>query len=193
MLTIAASILGCGKSEPLADPLRTDEVRGSVGGVTLGDDKAEVARRFGGYEKPAEAYPIEPLEIDDEDGSGGYGNPWSVVTGPHHLGPGGLGGEQVTLRYREASFFVRDNRVFGFLITDPGAVTLRGIRTGDDLEDAEETYPELVCEEESQGETTAVQKASCSGRVKGGLSLYFGGDPIESIAVMERSFDSYDY
>jgi len=190
----AAASVGCGDQDRALGPsLKTDELRGTFDGVGIGDDKAAVRRRFGDFDRFPQAYPIEPLEIKDDGGSGGSGSPWSVVTGPHHLGPGGLGGEQVTLRYRGASFFVRDDRVFGFLVTDPRGQTRGGVGIGDDLSEARDQYPNFDCEEESQGDTTAVRKAACSGQVPGGRYLYFGGDPIESITVMERSVRFYDY
>ena len=170
--------------------LRTDEGSGSVGGVKIGEDKASVRRRFGAPARPVEAYPIEPLEIDEVDGSG---SPWSVVTGPHHLGPGGLGGEQLTLRFRGVSFFVRDDRMFGFLVTDRGGQTTRGVRIGDDLSDVTAKYPDFDCDDEVRGDTTAVFKANCSGKVRDDRYLYFGGDPIESITVTEESVRSYTY
>lgn len=68
---------------------------------------------------------------------------------------------------------------------------MRDIGVGDDLAEADAAYPELSCESEFRGDTTAPQKAHCSGRVKGGRYVYFGGDPVESITVMERAFDSY--
>jgi len=191
MVAVIATTLGCGaKGHPPATPLEADEVRGSLGGVEFGDGKATVRKRFGDLGRRPEPYPIEPLGVDEAEGSGG---PWSVVTGPHHVGPGGLDGEQVTLRYRGTSFFVRDDRVFGFMVTDSDGRTSRDVGIGDDLSKVPKAYPELECEDESRGETTAIQKASCSGQVQGGRSLYFGGDPIESITVMQRSFKSYDY
>ena len=188
-MLLVANTTGCGSSDdaPIGS-VTLDERRGAIHGVGLGASKAEVRARFGDYGTKPEPYPIEPLEVDEEEGSGG---PWSVATGPHHVGPGGLGGEQVTLRYRGASFFVRNDRVFGFMVTDPDAQTLRGMSVGDDLAEVKEAYPELGCEPESQGDTTAPQKAHCAGRAKQGRFVYFGGDPVESITVMERSFGSY--
>jgi hypothetical protein len=176
---------GCsdGDEEP-PRPLPVDERQGAVGGVRIGASKREVRERFGDYGSDPGAYPIEPLEIDEDEGSGG---PWSVVTGPHHLGPGGIKGEQVTLRYRGASLFVRHDRVFGFMVTDRGGTTMRGVRVGDRLEKAKERYPAFRCDEEWRGETTAPQKANCSGVVSDDLLTYFGGDPIESITVVRRS------
>lgn len=180
--TLAA---GCGESDDAPDRrLSIDERRGTVDKVRIGSAKRDVREHFGDYGDNPGAYPIEPLEIDEEEGSGG---PWSVVTGPHHLGPDGIKGEQVTLRYRGASFFVRHDRVFGFMVTSRGGATSRGVGIGDELADAERKYPGFRCEEESHGDTTAPQKAHCAGQASDGLLTYFGGDPIESITVARRN------
>lgn len=190
-LLVATATAGCGNGGGTSQQrLAIDERRGSVGGVELGASKGDVRARFGDYGDRLRAYPIEPLEMDEDERSGG---PWSVATGPHHLGPGGLKGEQVTLRYRGVSFFVRKDRVFGFMVTSDEGKTRRGVAVGDDLSAAKNAYPELRCEPQSESDTTAPQKANCSGRVPGGRYIYFGGDPIESVTVMERSFESYAY
>lgn len=175
---------GCGDRDTSTRTLDVDERRGSVDGVRIESTKRVVRERFGDYGRDPQAYPIEPLEIDEEEGSGG---PWSVVTGPHHLGPGGIEGEQVTLRYRGSSFFVRHDRVFGFMVTSTGSATSRGVRVGDDLATVKREYPHFRCEDEYRGETTATQKAHCSGEAADDLLTYFGGDPIESITVVRRS------
>jgi hypothetical protein len=91
------------------------------------------------------------------------------------------------------SFFVRDDRVFGFLVTARGGQTTRGVSIGDDLSDVTAQYPDFNCDDEVRGETTAVFKASCSGKVRDDRYLYFGGDPIESITVTKGSVRSYAY
>lgn len=180
----ALLLVACGDDGNSSRKLDIDERRGSVDGVQIGSSKRDVRGRFGDYAKDPQAYPIEPLEIDEEEGSGG---PWSVVTGPHHLGPGGIKGEQVTLRYRGASFFVRHDRVFGFMVTSRGSATSRGVAVGDDLDEVEGKYPGFRCEEELEGDTTAPQKAHCAGQAADDLLTYFGGDPIESITVVRQS------
>lgn len=193
VLAVAAFATACGSDESSRAASKfgfIDERRGAIRGVAIGADKRAVRRALGSYERPPQAYPIEPLEVDEGEGSGG---PWSVETGPHHLGPGGIRGEQVTLRYQGASFFVRRDRVFGFMITAPGTPTSRGVSIGDRLKQARKAYPSLKCEAQSQGDTTAVQKAACFGKAPKGRYIYFGGDPIESITVMERPFAEYAY
>jgi hypothetical protein len=185
-LLIAALVaVGCGGTDDGSHRrLSIDERDGSVDGVRIGSTKRDVRNRFGDYGDSPEAYPIEPLEVDEHEGSGG---PWSVATGPHHLGPGGINGEQVTLRYRGASFFVRHDHVFGFMVTSRGATTSRGVRVGDDLATAASKYPGFRCEPQSEGDTTVPQKAHCAGEASDDLLTYFGGDPIESITIVRRS------
>jgi hypothetical protein len=191
LLALAAS--ACGSQDRPQQPARRvaiDENRGAIGGVRIGASKADVRRVFGSYGAHPRAYPSEPSDVADEGDTGG---PWSVVTGPHHLGPGGRRGEQVTLRYPGVAFYVHEDRVFGFLASAPAARTVRGVRVGDRLARAHAAYPRLECEPASRGETTATQAASCSGTLPSGRSVYFGGDPIRSITVMERPFSSYAY
>ena len=187
---VASVLAGCagGDDDPSPSLFSVDEVAGTVGGVGIGASKAAVRQRFGLHESNPQPYPIEPLDGDEEDGAGG---PWSVVTGPHEVGPGGQRGEQVTLRYRGASFFVRRGRVFGFMVTDDGANTSRGVGVGDSLAEARRAHPELTCRPESRGETTAPQEAHCEGRVGPGRYMFLGGDPIESVTLMARPFRGY--
>jgi hypothetical protein len=190
---LCGALSACGSddaSESAATSLRVDETRGTVGGVSIGSSKATVARFFGSYGRAPQAYPSEPLDADDAEDAGG---PWSVITGPHHLGPGGLRGEQVTLRYEGVAFFVRNDRAFGFLVSAKGARTSKGVAIGDRLRDVRDAYPDVTCEDASRGDTTATQAASCSGKTASGGLLYFGGDPVRSITVMEHSRSHYDY
>lgn len=189
---LAASLAGCGSNAASSQPsLGTiDEGRGAIHGVRIGAEKPTVRRAFGSYGRKPEAYPIEPLEIDEARGSGG---PWSVVTGPHHLGPGGIEGEQVTLQYRGASFFVRHNRVFGFMVTAPRTPTQKGIAVGDTLDRVRDAYPRFDCEGAFRSDTSATQEPACFGQAPHGRFVYFGGDPIQSITVTERPVDAYAY
>ena len=170
--------------------MRVDELRGAIRGVEIGSSKATVARWFGSYGGTPTAYPSEPLDADDQHDTGG---PWSVVTGPHHLGPGGLRGEQVTLRYPGAAFFVHNDRVFGFLISAKGARTSKDVGIGDRLRRIRSAYPQLTCAGAIHGDTSATQAPRCSGLTAQGRLLYFGGDPVRSITVMEHRESYYDY
>jgi hypothetical protein len=182
-VAIAALLVlaGCGSdhSSGASSRLRIDERAGTVRGVGIGSSKPQIAARFGDYGRHPQAYPIEPLDA----GSSGSGGPYSVNTGPYHLGPGGPKAEQVTLRYRGASFFVLSGRAFGFMVTAEGAATERGVAVGDPLADAKRAYPELKCEGASAGETSAVQAASCHGRLSAHRFVWFGGDPNQSFGL----------
>jgi hypothetical protein len=180
----ATAIAGCG-SPPLRGP-RIDERSGRVLAVGIGDNKRTIARRLGPHGDP-QAYPIEPLTMEE----GGGGGPWSVHTGPYHIGPGGDPWEQVTLRYPHVSFFVMAHRVVGFMETAHGAHTSRGVGVGSSLDDVARRYPSLTCEGPQGGDEIAVQEAHCAGRASGGYYLWFGGDPVKSVTVMEHDFDTY--
>ena len=116
-----------------------------------------------------------------------------MVTGPHHIGPGGIHGEQVTLRYRGASFFVRQDRVFGFMVTAARTPTQKGIAVGDTLDRVRNAYPHFDCEGASRSDTSATQEPACFGHAPLQRFVYFGGDPIQSITVTERPIDAYAY
>jgi hypothetical protein len=193
IVLLVLTACGCGSGErPQQPPGRVAiaENAGAIGAVRIGSSKAMVRRVFGSYGAHPTAYPGEPSDVAGDETTGG---PWSVVTGPHHLGPGGLRGEQVTLRYPGVAFFVHDDRVFGFLASARGAHTSRGVKIGDRLARVREAYPRFHCEPASRGETTATQAASCSGTVAGGRLLYFGEDPIRSITVMAHALSHYAY
>jgi hypothetical protein len=166
-----------------------DERAGTVAGVGIGASKARVEARLGRYQRPATAYPTAPTDRNEEQTAG----PWSVVTGPHHLGPGGKRGEQVTLRYKGAALFVFRDRVFGFMISAGNARTGRGVQVGDGLDAAKKAYPTVRCEGSSSSDTSATQAASCAGFLRKNRWIYFGGDPIRSITLMERGIDDYSY
>lgn len=189
---IALAGAGCGDEDGSASPqLNTvDERAGLIAGVGIGSSKREVARALGPYLMPAQAYPSEPADAGDDGSTAG---PWSVVTGPHHLGPGGKRGEQVTLRYPGAAFFVLRDRVFGFLVSAERAMTQGGVHVGDRLQKVLDRYPRFRCEGASRSDTSAIQEPACSGFVRGGRWVYFGGDPIQSITVMEDDRDHYAY
>jgi hypothetical protein len=188
LLTLTA----CGDSNigPDVPALQTvDDRRGIVDGVGVGSSKSQVAVKLGEYQRPAEAYPAAPADVDESQDTG----PWSVITGPHHLGPGGKRGEQVTLRYTGAAFFVYRDRVFGFVVTARNSRTTNNVRVGDDLAASKKSYPSLRCEGASSSDTSATQAPNCSGFVNDDRWIYFGGDPIRSITVMEHDSSHYDY
>jgi hypothetical protein len=191
VLCLTASGCGEGEAEKAATPRAIDEVRGSIDDVGLMASKRDVAGALGPYSRPVSAYPSVPADSDDEKTAG----PWSVDTGPHHLGPGGRHGEQVTLRYPGVAFYVLRDRVFGFVTTSDGSRTQRGVAVGDPLAHARRSYPHLDCSGAISSDTSAEQAPSCSGFVGKGRHrwIYFGGDPIRSITVMEHSASYYAY
>jgi hypothetical protein len=72
--------------------------------------------------------------------------------------------------------------VFWIAVTDRNAVTRRGIRIGDTQEDARRAYPKLQCgHRDATGERPATDY--CRQHLPNGLWLWFGQDPIQSIAI----------
>lgn len=183
-------LASCGqvsKAQDVPTLAQIDERAGTVADIGIGSSKADVETKLGRYKRPAEAYPTAPADRSEEQTAG----PWSVITGPHHLGPGGKRGEQVTLRYDGAALFVFRDRVFGIMVSAGNARTSKGVQIGDRLDAARKAYPTVRCEGASSSDTSATQAANCSGFLRRNRWVYFGGDPIRSITIMERGFASY--
>jgi len=79
------------------------------------------------------------------------------------------------------------------MISAGNARTRNGVQVGDDLDAAKEAYPTIRCEGPSSSDTSATQAANCSGFLRENRWIYFGGDPIRSITVMERGSDDDSY
>jgi hypothetical protein len=61
-----------------------------------------------------------------------------------------------------------------------GAATSRGVAAGDRIAQAKEAYPELRCGTIHDG-----QDRACAGKIGKRRFIWFGGDPIEAIAVAD--------
>ena len=88
-------------------------------------------------------------------------------------------------RYRGLALFVGKKSVRGLTTTDKAAETRRGVRVGDSLATARRAYGDrLACGTDRAGEGPEFQE--CSGKLTKRHWAWFGGDPIESIAVWTR-------
>lgn len=110
--------------------------------------------------------------VDDQ-----FGVPTFIASPP--ISRGTLG----TLRYRSAVFLTAGKRVYGYLVTDRGAATRRGVAVGDSLARARDRYPELKCGT-TAGDSESEAFPYCAGRL-GRLYVSFGLDPIGSIIVSQ--------
>jgi hypothetical protein len=181
-LAIAVGFLAAGARAPwLNDPRPparfavVDEVRGTYGGVGIGDTPTEMRAVMG---------PIEPLGENDSfrpTGAQDYSEgPWS------HSAGGGFA-------YPDVAFWLPPDSakpsgapgstglISGFELTSPGAKTLRGLKLGDDLAEAAQAYPQLTCGMSDRGEYGETDY--CMGWIAGERFLYFGGDPITALTV----------
>jgi hypothetical protein len=184
LLALAATAAGCstlfheGESPPPARFAAIDETRGSYGGVAIGDGRRRVFDFFGRRQPVGEDESALP-EGAPEDGVAGP--PSIPITGAYCY-------VDVCFWFEEPGRGIGDEGapgigpIEGFEITSPGARTLRGIQVGDDLDDAERAYPRLRCDDFKPGESW-IEVSYCYGSVGRDRYIWFGGDPIEVIAV----------
>ena len=141
-------------------------------GIALRDRESRVVERFGPDQgKPAG--PVTPLGADAE------GPPGTFASTPGRPSPYD---RTAALRYRGMSFVTNNRRVYVIMSSLRGTRTLRGVGVGDALEDARRAYRRLTCSSASDahGDDTFPY---CNGRLMPGRFIYFGGDPIGTIAV----------
>jgi hypothetical protein len=163
---------------PVAQFDRIDEVRGTYGGVGIGDTRQDVWRVFGRQPPLGGEEGFQPIGAGDDfygpnyiPAENGYAYEDALFWFPVediHLGRGS------PLRGRQ-------NEIGGFQVTARGARTLRGIEAGDSLEEARAAYPELDCGDAPAGDVATYPY--CSGRIAEERHIWFGGDPIANISV----------
>ena len=166
----AAALGGCGGEEPVA-PQLLDEREGSYRGVRFGATEADVRRVFG---KPGEGSGFSPLGSEFHD----VGGPPAVRVWP----PGSH--RQKALRYEGVAFLVGTDGVYAILVTEP-AHTRRGVAIGEDLARARRLY-RLGCGEGVAGERIGggvETYPTCRGTIDERIRIWFGEDPIGSIAI----------
>ena len=171
LLAAAALVGGCGDEQEPAAPRLLDERAGSYRGVRFGATEAQVRRVFG---DPGEGSGFSPIGSEFGD----IGGPPAVRVWP----PGSL--TQKSLRYKGVSFLVGREGVYAILVTEP-ARTLRGVAIGHDLARARRLY-KVGCGEGVAGERIGggvETYPTCRGTIDERIRIWFGEDPIRSIAV----------
>ena len=145
-----------------------DERAGSYRDVRLGAGADDVRRAFG---EPGGGRGIAPL-----------GEKLADIGGPPFI-PGPPGGGR-PLRYDGVTFLVGPDGVYGFVVTEADAETRRGIAIGSLLDTARVVYG-LACTEAAPGGLGATARTYrfCTGTLANGLQIWFGEDPIRSIAL----------
>src|SRR3954453_15635428 len=168
---------GCGSSDSAGvesrGSYRFDEVRGAFRGVALRDPESRVVARFG-PDQGEPAGPNQPLGTSDEDGP-----PGTFAGSPGTPSPDD---RTAALRYRGMSFMTNDRRVYVIMSSLRGTRTLRGGAIGDALDDARRAYRGLKCRRASDAHGSNTFRY-CSGRQGRQHFIYFGGDPVGTIAV----------
>jgi hypothetical protein len=155
-----------------SQPGQIDERLGTYRGVGLGDPMPAIRRVFG-EQRPAGDYEaMTPFRYPE----GYYDGPTVVQFGDYEpFGP--------TLRYYDVVFTFKGGRALGeFEVVEPGAGTRKGVRIGDPLEAVERRYPELRCGTVNENSDYPEFRA-CTGRLRSGHVIWFGGDPINAIAM----------
>jgi hypothetical protein len=183
VLLLVAGVTACSVSSspselPSASFDQIDEVRGTYGGVGIGDGREDIWRVFGRQ---------DPLGHEESFAPTGAGEDFF---GPNYIpAETGYAYEDVLFWFpvedihlgRGSPLRGRQDEVAGFQVTARGARTLRGIEAGDTLEEARAAYPELTCGEAPAGDIATYPY--CSGRVAEERHIWFGGDPIANISV----------
>jgi hypothetical protein len=170
LAALAALAAGCGGDEPGVIH-RIDERAGSYRNVSFGDTAAEVRSVHG---EPGEGSGFAPLDTEFGD----VGGPPAVRVWP----PGSV--QQRSLRYDGFSFLVGSAGVYAIMVTER-ARTLRGVGIGDELRLARRRY-RLGCGEGVAGERIGggvETYPTCRGTIDGRIRIWFGEDPIRSIAI----------
>jgi hypothetical protein len=170
-LVAVAALVGCGGSEEPVAPRLLDERAGSYRGVQFGATEAEVRRLLG---EPDEDAGFAPVDSEFRD----VGGPPAVRVWP----PGSM--LQKSLSYEGLAVLVGADGVYAILVAEP-ARTRRGVAIGDDLVRARRVY-KLGCGEGVAGERMGggvETYPTCRGTIDGRIRIWFGEDPIGSIAI----------
>jgi hypothetical protein len=172
---VMALALAFGGDDEEASPVLVDERDGILHGVRFGDSEDEVRARRG-----------EPS--DDSDGF--------FPDGADYTGPPGIPSPRTDqasprqprpLHYDETAYLVSPSvGVFSMATLEEGARTRAGPGVGDDLALVRERYDRVDCGEAVAGEPLLGGETPtypwCRALV-GGIRVFFGEDPIESITL----------
>jgi hypothetical protein len=168
-------------------PMAVDERVGAVEGIAFGDGRAQMVKRFG---RPTDTtdHPggsTDPFRKNYNIGypsTGSVPRPCTRRPGAGYPSPRAQG--LTSLSYRDVSFDLCDGRIYYFIVTAAGSKTRRGVRIGQSLNHAKRLYPNLRCGWSSGGtEPPEPLYRGCAGRLAPQRYIWFGRDPIRSIAI----------
>ena len=148
-------------------PLVVDEREASFRGVAVEDSVRRARKAFGPGQLSKDAF--EPLGADPDKLS----TPMSLP-------------DVEALRYPDLVVFVARGRVRGFTTTASDAETKAGAGVGDSLRVAKRVYRNLECDTETNGgDEVTPAFPYCAGRLRDGVYLWLGGNPIDNITVLK--------
>lgn len=173
LLLGGALLLKRDEGEPAgsAAPVLVDPVAGTLQGVKLGSNENAVVARMGDAPPWNGDQSVAPLEED-----------WDEIGGPSAMS---ITGKPNVLRYPHTTVELEDDRVIAITTAEKGATTPAGIGVGDDLGSVRSAYPALRCWDAPYGGGHGTYPV-CSGRLESRRWLWFGQDPIRSIAIASR-------
>lgn len=94
------------------------------------------------------------------------------------------------MKYKGVGFLgTPQGGVYAFIVTQAGATTRRGVSIGDPMDVARSKYV-LECREVAGGESLFGRQEfypSCGARLRNGVRIWFGRDPIRSITLVSAS------
>ena len=148
-------------------PLRVDEDKASFRGVAVGDSVRRAREVLGPGRRGSGG--SEPLGVDA-----------SKVSTPISMP------DSAALRYRDVVVYLARGRVAGFTTTASDAETKAGVGVGDSLRVSERVYRRLECDTATHtGDEITPAYPYCAARLGEGRYLWFGGNPIDNITVLD--------
>jgi hypothetical protein len=165
-------LAACGSDEPAPAPAAVEEAidvtGGTYRGIPLGGAPDDVRAALGPQEPAVEDEPTTPREGES------FG-PWSI-------GSGSCGPDlALFLRYERVAFGFDCGELRWVETNEPGVGTREGVAVGHPLAAVEPAYPEALCGTAGGGEYE--EYPACSVKVAPKRYVWFGGDPIATIAI----------
>lgn len=157
--------------------LRLNELRGRYHGIGLGSSDRAVQAALG-RGRP-------------HDGTGAGNSPigtqWGEIGAPTIVSPPSRSRRRQTStrRYRDLSVLFDRHSAYAFIIVAKNVKTMRGIGIGSSLQAVRRRYPTVRCSEAVEGDSSFPY---CAGRIARERYIWFGRDPVRSIAVGTTAF-----
>lgn len=184
-------LVGCGYDAPQdsrvnrSGPFLINEKTGELGGVPLGGDPRDIERAFGTDLQDADpgrvAVPTGQ-EFGDIGGPGIVGRPVECTNGPYPIPGNGRRRRVSGFLGVGVGFELCGGKIYFAMVTTEGARTVTGIHIGGPLNRAKHVHG-LRCGESGDSHRPANYFPYCAGEIAPGRWVWFGRDPIRSIAI----------